>query len=76
MEVTEIVGRFAGQGEFTGAVEDLLEAGFASSDLSVLDTHESLSVAGTPGQAWRNLLTSSDRIAQPCLAPSILLGRR
>ena len=57
MEVTEIVGRFAGQGEFTGAVEDLLEAGFASSDLSVLDTHESLSVAGTPGQAWQEALS-------------------
>ncbi len=57
MDVTEIVGRFAGQGEFTGAVEDLLEAGFASSDLSVLDTHESLGVAGTPGQAWQEALS-------------------
>ncbi len=57
MDVTEIVGRFAGQGEFTGAVEDLLETGFASSDLSVLDTHESLGVAGTPGQAWQEALS-------------------
>ncbi len=57
MGVTEIVGRFAGQTEFTGAVEELLEAGFASSDLSVLDTHQSLSAAGTPGQAWLEALS-------------------
>ncbi len=41
-EITEVVGRFAGRAEFTTAVEELLGAGFAPSDLSVLDTHEAL----------------------------------
>ena len=41
--VTEVVGRFAARDGFTAAAEELLRAGFASSDLSVLDTHEALS---------------------------------
>jgi len=55
-EITEVVGRFAGRGEFTAAVEDLLGAGFAPSDLSVLDTHEALGAAGTSGEAWQTVL--------------------
>ena len=54
----EVVGRFARREEFTAAVQDLLEAGFATSDLSVLDTHESLSAAGTPGQARQEALAA------------------
>lgn len=56
--VTEVVGRFAERDGFTGAVEDLHAAGFQSSDLSVLDTHESLSAAGSPGQAWQEALSA------------------
>lgn len=54
--VTEVVGRFAGQDHFTAAVEELLSAGFAPSDLSVLDTHEALSAAGSSGEAWQAAL--------------------
>ncbi len=54
--VTEVVGRFAEREGFTAAVEGLLQAGFAVSDLSVLDTHEALSAAGTPGEAWQSTL--------------------
>lgn len=55
-EITEVVGRFAAREAFTAAVEELLGAGFAPADLSVLDTHESLSAAGTPGEAWQEAL--------------------
>jgi hypothetical protein len=56
--VTEVVGRFSGKEEFTATVEELLESGFASSDLSVLDTHESLGAAGSLGEAWQQALGS------------------
>jgi hypothetical protein len=54
--VIEVVGRFAEREEFTGAVRALLSAGFAPRDLSVLDTHEALSAAGTSGEAWQSAL--------------------
>jgi hypothetical protein len=54
--VTEVVGRFAAQEGFTAAVEELLQAGFAPSDLSVLDTHEALGAAGSSGEAWQSVL--------------------
>ncbi len=54
--VTEVVGRFAAQEGFTAAVEELLQAGFAPSDLSVLDTHEALGAAGSSGEAWQSAL--------------------
>lgn len=56
-KATEIVGRFEGRAPFKAAVEDLLAAGFTSSDLSVLDTRESLSASGSAGQAWEETLT-------------------
>ena len=52
----EVVGRFAQRVAFTEAVEALLAAGFARDDLSVLDTHESLSASGSPGEAWQESL--------------------
>lgn len=52
----EVVGRFAERGGFTAAVEALLAAGFERDDLSVLDTHESLSASGSPGEAWQETL--------------------
>ena len=57
-EAIEVVGRFAERGSFTAAVEALLAAGFATSDLSVLDTHETLSAAGTSGAAWQEALSA------------------
>lgn len=54
--VTEVVGRFAAREPFMAAVEELLAAGFVQSDLSVLDTHEAIGAAGTPGEAWQQAL--------------------
>ncbi len=53
----EVVGRFGDRGGFTAAVEALLAKGFAREDLSVLDTHESLSASGSPGEAWQESLS-------------------
>ncbi len=52
----EIVGRFGERDGFSAAVEALTAAGFARNDLSVLDTHESLSASGSPGEAWQETL--------------------
>lgn len=52
----EVVGRFADRDSFKSAVEDLRAAGFAHSDLSVLDTKESLSASETSGEAWREAM--------------------
>jgi hypothetical protein len=52
----EVVGNFATRESFTAAVEALNAAGFEHHDLSVLDTHESLSAAGKPGEAWAESL--------------------
>lgn len=54
--VTEVVGRFSERAPFMAAVKDLLAAGFEHADLSVLDTHESISAAGSPGEAWQETL--------------------
>lgn len=58
IEAIEVVGRFAEREGFTNAVEALLAAGFATRDLSVLDTHETLSAAGTSGAAWQEALSA------------------
>ena len=57
-ETIEVVGRFADRESFTAAIEALLAAGFATSDLSVLDTHEAISAAGTSGAAWQEALSA------------------
>ncbi len=58
IEAIEVVGRFAEREGFANAVEALLAADFATSDLSVLDTHETLSAAGTSGAAWQEALSA------------------
>jgi hypothetical protein len=57
-QVTEVVGRFATRAEFKRAVQALQAAGFGHSDLSVLDTHESVDAAGSEGEAWQDTLAS------------------
>jgi hypothetical protein len=52
----EVVGNFATRDDFKAAVEALTSAGFAHDDISVLDTHESLSAAGKPSEAWQESL--------------------
>jgi hypothetical protein len=46
--VREAVASFPDRGHFHGAVSNLLAAGFAPSDLSVLASHDSLAAAGEP----------------------------
>lgn len=55
-ETLEVVGRFSDKESFKAAVEALRAAGFERSDLSVLDTHESLSASETPREAWSQSL--------------------
>ena len=52
----EVAGSFATRESFTAAVAALTAVGFAHDDISVLDTHESLSAAGTPSEAWQESL--------------------
>lgn len=56
MSITEVVGRFATRESFQAAVEDLRAAGFEESDLSVLDSHQSLSASEADGEAWKQTL--------------------
>lgn len=53
----EVAGNFATREAFTAAVEALTAAGFTRDDISVLDTHESLSAAGRPSEAWQESLS-------------------
>lgn len=53
----EITGYFSDRKSFTAAVKALTNAGFEHDDISVLDTHESLSAAGTPSEAWQETLS-------------------
>jgi hypothetical protein len=52
----EVAGKFASRESFTAAVEALTAAGFGHDEISVLDTHESLSAAGKPSEAWQESL--------------------
>lgn len=54
--VSEVVGRFAERESFQAAVEALRARGFEHSDLSVLDTRESLSASESAGKAWEETL--------------------
>lgn len=56
--VREAVGLFADRPSFEAAVHHLLENGFKRTDLSVLDSHESLEAAGAPGKPWKDVLTA------------------
>ena len=52
----EVVGRFAAREAFMAALKELRTSGFGHADLSVLDTRESISAAGTSGEAWQEVL--------------------
>lgn len=54
---TEVVGRFADRDSFQSAVEALRAAGFEPSELSVLDSHESLLAAQPDQAAWTQTLS-------------------
>ena len=70
--VREAVASFATKDAFRAAVKQLLQAGYAPTDLSVLATHDSLEVAGgvaayngTPGQSLMSGLTDEVRFVDP-----------
>lgn len=56
--VREAVGLFADRPAFEAAVHHLMENGFTRTDLSVLDSHESLEAAGEPGKPFKDVLTA------------------
>src|SRR5271169_2285376 len=57
--IREAVASFPDRDHFHRAVSNLLAAGFAPSDLSVLATHDSLAAAGEPGGAGRSILPAA-----------------
>ncbi len=57
--VREAVASFPDRDHFHRAVSNLLAAGFAPSDLSVLASHDSLTAAGEPGGAERSIVPAS-----------------
>lgn len=59
MSVTEVVGRFSERAPFEAAVKELRGGGFEESDLSVLDTHESLSTSESEKEAWQQRLAAT-----------------
>lgn len=55
----EVVGTFADREHFQAAVDALLKAGFARTDLSVLSSHESIDAAAAPsGKSWKDALVT------------------
>lgn len=54
--LTEVVGRFADRESFMAAVADLRASGFETSELSVLDSHESITASAGRGEAWKESL--------------------
>lgn len=52
----ELVGLFSDPQTLVAAVKDLLGAGFAHADLSVLSSHEAVEAADPHGQSWRDRL--------------------
>jgi len=53
----EVVGWFTDRATFKAAVKDLLAQGFERADLSVLDTHESLSAAESPREVFQEAMS-------------------
>jgi hypothetical protein len=74
--VTEVVGRFAERAPFKAAVEALLAAGFERSDLSVLDSHDSLSASEGKNETWRRTLAGlvgEAKYLEPITAAGLIL---
>lgn len=74
--ITEVVGRFDRRESFKAAVEALLAAGFARSDLSVLDSHDALSAAESRNEAWRSTLAGlvgEAKYLEPITAAGLIL---
>ena len=53
----EVVGWFETRESFKAVVKDLRASGFERTDLSVLDTHESISAADSPGEVFQETMS-------------------
>jgi hypothetical protein len=74
--VTEVVGRFATRESFKSAVEALLEAGFERTELSVLDSHDTLAAADGRDEGWRRTLAGlvgEVKYLEPITAAGLIL---
>lgn len=56
--IREAVGLFKDRDSFEAAIHHLRENDFERTDMSVLDSHESLDAAGKPGKPWKDVLTA------------------
>ena len=72
--VREAVASFPDRAHFHRAVSDLLAAGFAVSDLSVLASHDSLAAAGEPASGNPSLLPAGLSDEVNYIAPLTLAG--
>lgn len=72
--VREAVASFPDRAHFHRAVSDLLAAGFAVSDLSVLASHDSLAAADEPGGGKSSLLPAGLSDEVNYIAPLTLAG--
>jgi hypothetical protein len=73
--VTEVVGRFADRPSFNAAVQGLLAVGFEPTDLSVLDTHESLGTSDPHKAAWGEALAElmGEKYVGPITAAGLVM---
>lgn len=53
----EVIGWFQNRETFKAAVKELRAQGFERTDLSVLDTHESLSASNSPSEAFHETMS-------------------
>jgi hypothetical protein len=72
--VREAVASFPDRRHFHSAVANLLAAGFAPSDLSVLATHDSLATAGEPEAGATGLLPAGLSAEIKYIAPLTVAG--
>jgi hypothetical protein len=72
--VREAVASFPDRQHFHAAVSNLLAAGFAPSDLSVLATHDALATAGEPGERAGGLLPAGLSAEIKYIAPLTVAG--
>ena len=66
--VKEVIAHFADEASFRAAVDDLIASGVERDDLSVLGSHDSLSIteaAKSPLSSWLNSLTGEVKYVGP-----------
>jgi hypothetical protein len=74
--VTEVVGIFPDRKSLQSTINELLKAGVERTDLSVLDSHDSLAAARKPDDAWHRTLTGlvgEAKYIEPLTAAGLIL---